>query len=560
MHPVAAELRSIIGRRWVLTGAERMRPFTQGYRFGAGEAVAVACPGSLVELWRVLRACVAADVIVIAQAANTGLTGGSTPQGSYDRPVVVISTRRICGIRLLRGGEQVVCLAGTTLHQLEQCLAPIGREPHSVIGSSCIGASVVGGVCNSSGGTLVQRGPAFTQYALYARVDEDGRLQLHDRLGLDLSGGPEEILQALDRGTGIAPGIVDDSRAASAASAYAEHVRQVDACTPARFNADPDRLFEASGSAGRIVVFAVRLDTFAREEEQATFYIGSNDTAELAALRRTILTDFAHLPISGEYIHRDAFDIAAVYGKDVFLAIRRFGTARLPALFALRHRIDRLAARTGLLPANFADRLLQWLSGLFPQHLPLRMRQFRDRFEHHLVIKMGGGGVAEARERFAQMFPSSSGDMFECTGPEAQSAFLHRFAVAGAAVRYRAIHDAEIEDIVALDIALRRNDADWFERLPDDVAEPIVHALYYGHFFCHVLHQDYLVRKGTDAEGLEHRMWALLDARGAEYPAEHNVGHLYPAKPALVDHYRQLDPGNRFNPGIGRTSRARDWR
>jgi D-lactate dehydrogenase len=35
--------------------------------------------------------------------------------------------------------------------------------------------------------------------------------------------------------------------------------------TPARFNADPRGLFEASGSAGKVAVFAVHLDTFADE-------------------------------------------------------------------------------------------------------------------------------------------------------------------------------------------------------------------------------------------------------------------------------------------------------
>ncbi|RAL94695.1 hypothetical protein DOU54_27065, partial [Agrobacterium sp. MS2] len=37
---------------------------------------------------------------------------------------------------------------------------------------------------------------------------------------------------------------------------------------------------------------------------------------------------------------------------------------------------------------------------------------------------------------------------------------------------------------------------------------------------------------------LEHELCALLDARNAEYPAEHNVGHLYEAKPALREFYR----------------------
>lgn len=55
-------------------------------------------------------------------------------------------------------------------------------------------------------------------------------------------------------------------------------------------------------------------------------------------------------------------------------------------------------------------------------------------------------------------------------------------------------------------------------------------------------------------------LWALLEKRGAQYPAEHNVGHLYQAKPALVEHHRSLDPCNCFNPGVGRTSKYAHWR
>jgi D-lactate dehydrogenase len=150
--------------------------------------------------------------------------------------------------------------------------------------------------------------------------------------------------------------------------------------------------------------------------------------------------------------------------------------------------------------------------------------------------------------------------MFECTPDEGKAAFLHRFAVAGAAVRYRAVHPASVEDIVALDIALRRNDRDWVETLPPEIDAQIEKKLYYGHFFCHVFHQDYVVKKGHDCLALEHAMWKLLDARGAEYPAEHNVGHLYEAKPALAGFYRAIDPTNSLNPGIGQTSKCAHWR
>ena len=132
--------------------------------------------------------------------------------------------------------------------------------------------------------------------------------------------------------------------------------------------------------------------------------------------------------------------------------------------------------------------------------------------------------------------------------------------MAGAAVRYRAVHRDEVEDIIALDIALRRNDQEWFEALPLDLDSAFVNKLYYGHFLCHVLHQDYIVRKGQDCLALEHRMWALLDDRRAEYPAEHNVGHLYPAKTGdarVLSCARSLQC---VRPEVGHTTKCSNWR
>jgi D-lactate dehydrogenase len=555
-----ADLRSIAGHKHVLTKPSATRPYRTGYRFGSGTVLAVVSPGSLVEQWRVLQACVRAGVVVIAQAANTGLTGGSTPDGDdYDRDVVIVSMMRLKGIQLIDDGRQVICLPGATLYELEARLRLIGREPHSVIGSSCFGASVLGGICNNSGGALVRRGPAFTELALFARVDADGGLHLVNHLGVQLGSDPEIILRRIEARDYAATDIEHDAARHASDHDYAEHVREVDAATPARFNADARKLFEASGSAGRLMLFAVRLDTFPKEGASRVFYIGTNDTAELTKLRRDILSGFHTLPIAGEYMHRTAFDIAAVYGKDLFLAVQRLGTDRLPRLFAWKAKADAIAARLPLLGSAFSDRVMQWLSGLFPRHLPRRMTDYRDRFEHHLMLRVAGEGIDEARTYLASTYPSTGGDFFECTDEEGAAAFLHRFAAAGAAVRYRAIHAREVEDIVALDIALPRNATDWLETLPADIEAPILYKLYYGHFLCHVFHQDYIVAKGHDTLALEHRMWALLDARGAEYPAEHNVGHLYPAKPALADFYRDLDPCNQLNPGIGQTSKKPHW-
>ena len=555
-----SQLRQIVGDKYLITDPSKSEAYRSGYRFGNGNALAVVRPGNLTEFWAILKACVAADVIVIAQAANTGLTGGSTPDGNdYDRDIVIINAMRISGIQLINDAQQVVCLPGSTLNELEIALKPHGREPHSVIGSSCIGASVIGGICNNSGGALVQRGPAYTEMALYAQLTEQGELQLVNHLGIDLGDTPEEILANLENQRYQRKDIQLDCGKGHD-HAYCNHVRQVDEDSPARFNADPARHYEASGCAGKLAIFAVRLDTFVAENKTAVFYIGTNQTETLNDLRRHMLANFKQLPISGEYIHRDAFDVAAKYGKDTFWVIKKFGTHWLPKLFAMKAKVDRLAKKISFMPSHFSDKIMQAISTVLPEHLPKKLWQYRDQYEHHLIVKMGGDGVQEARDYLTSYFKEGSkGAFFECDAVETQAAMLHRFAVASAAIRYRAIHEKEVEDIVALDIALRRNDREWFETLPPEIDQKISHKLYYGHFMCHVFHQDYIVKKGHDCMELEHQMLELLDKRGAQYPAEHNVGHLYEAKPALRKFYKALDPTNSFNPGIGHTSKKKHW-
>ena len=554
-------LRHIVGAKYVITDPSKTERYRTGYRFGTGNAIAVVRPATLWEQWQVLEACVAADVIVISQAANTGITGGSNPFGNdYDRDVVIINTMRNDNIQLILDAKQAICLTGATLNHLEQELKPHNREPHSVIGSSCIGASVIGGVCNNSGGSLVQRGPAYTEMALYAQRNANGKLELINHLGIDLGSTPKEILTNLQEGRYQAKDIhISDKKGHD--HDYCNHVREINANTPARFNADPARLYEASGSAGRLGVCAVRVDTFPAEKKTAVFYIGTNNTAVLTKLRRDMLGTFEEIPISGEYIHRTAFDIAAKYGKDTFWYIKNVGTEYLPKLFSLKAWGDRVAKKLPFMPNHFSEKFLQFTSKLMPQHLPKILWDYRNQYEHHLILKMGGKGVDEARAYLQKEFADSTkGAYIECDAKLAQAAMLLRFAVASAAIRYRSVHEDEVEDIVALDIALRRNDEDWFEKLPPELDAKILYKLYYGHFMCHVFHQDYVIKKGYNCEEIEEEMLKILDTRGAQYPAEHNVGHLYHANDDLKNFYNSLDPTNSFNPGIGKTSKKKDWK
>jgi D-lactate dehydrogenase len=554
-----SQLQTIVGKKYALTETDRVAPFATGFRLGGGSALAVVRPGTLVEVWRCLQACVKADVIVIMQAANTGLTGGSTPNGDdYDRPIVIISTMRIDSIHLIDQGKQIVGLAGSTLFGLEDRLRPFGREPHSVIGSSCIGASIVGGICNNSGGALVQRGPAYTEMSIFAQINAEGELELVNNLGINLGDTPEEMLENLQYERYRADDVQYPDLLGSD-NEYNDRIRDIDAETPSRYNNDGRRLHEASGCAGKLAVFAVRMDTFEIPKKQQVFYVGTNDPAVMEQMRRDILSTFKNLPVAGEYIHRTCYDVSKKYGKDSFIVIDKLGASYMPKMFAIKRTVDRWTNKLGFLPKNFSDKMLQWMSYLWPNHLPASMEEYRDRFEHHWILETGNECVDEMREYLNEFFKTNQGEYFECTEREAEQAILHRFVAGGAIGRNKVMEGDKLGAVMTIDVAFPRNERDWFETLPQELDDQIAVKVYYGHFFCHVMHQNYIMKPGVDAKAVKNQILDSFDARGAEYPAEHNVGHEYAAKETLKEFYRSLDPTNGFNAGIGQTSKLKHW-
>ena len=557
---IVEEFKLITGNKYVITSKWGKEPFNKGWRYGGGEALAVIKPGTLLEIWKVLQICVNHDIIVIMQAANTGLTGGSTPFGKdYDRSIVVVNTLRINSIQIIENGKQIIALPGSTLYDLENKLKPLGKEPHSVIGSTSIGASIVGGVCNNSGGSLVHRGPAYTEFALYAKVNKDGKLELVNELDINLGSNPEEILVNLETNNYTSSDILKSKKLGSD-DKYSEIVRGIDEKTAARFNADKRLLHTASGSAGKIAVFALRLDTYKAPKKSKVFYIGSNNQDDFWKIRREILGSFKELPRLGDYMHRDCYDAAKKYSKDTFIVIERLGTNFLPSLFEFKRIVDIIAEKVKFLPEKFSDKLMQFLSNFWPNHLPKKMEAFRDQFEHHWIIEMTDEGINEAENYFKEFFKDKKGDFFICNSHEGKKAMLHRYVSASAIGRYQALNKKNIGEMMSLDIAFPRNEKNWLEILPKDINDKLELKFYYGHLFCHVFHHNYILKKGVDSKKLKKELLEIYDKRGAEYPAEHNVGHEYKAMPVLTEFYKKLDPTNFFNPGIGQTSKLKNWK
>ena len=555
-------LVALTGHQQVLTGSEQTRPYTTGIRVGQGVACAVVLPNTLLQLWQTLELCVKLDKIIIIQAANTGLTGGSTPDGDdYDRDVVIINTLNLNRLILLKGGTQVIASAGSSLYQLEELLSPLGRGPHSVIGSSCIGASVVGGICNNSGGNLVNRGPAYTEYSLFAQLNPDGKLELVNHLGIELGSSPEEILTTLQQVKFNTEDLADCERLASDHD-YQKRVRDVSSPIPARFNADKKRLREASGCAGKLAVFAVRLDTFPKPETEKVFYLGTNKPEQLTELRKRILTGFKHLPDMGEYLHRSYFDGADIYCKDAYLAIKYFGTGFIPKLFGIKRTVDRIVSQwpTSLFQDHFSDRTLQCISQFAPDHLPARIRDFRRRYEHHLIILASDESIKETQDLLENSWQADHDQSyFECSESEGKAALLHRYVAGNAPARYQILNNDHSGELLPLDIALPRNCETWHDILPEDILSQMAESFQMAHFLCMVFHWDFVVKKGVNADELKKKILDLLDQAGAKYPAEHNVGHLYKAETDLSNFYKKIDPTNSFNPGIGKTSKLKNY-
>ena len=554
---IIEQLKLVVGHKGVLSSKSKTAYYRSGFRSGFGGSVGVVFPKSLIELWETLKVCVDANCAIIMQATKTGLTEGSSPSGfDYDREVVIINITRIKKIILLDGGKQVIAFPGSTLHELEGELSSIKRAPHSVIGSTTIGATIVGGIANNAGGALCKRGSSYTELSLYARVNKEGNLELINHLGIEnLGETPEEIFENLEKGSFSKENIQGMDKAASDRE-YQNRIRNIDAEIPNRYNADPNRLYEVSGSAGKVVAFAVRVDTYPMPKEKKVFYLGTNNPSDFSKLRKDILKNFSELPEMCEYMNREIFDTAKKYGKDVFLSIKHIGTKRLPKLYAIKSNMEYYLNKIPLVPKFLPDQILYYLSRLFPEHLPKRLIDYRNQYEHYLILDMSDEGIDEARKYLEKEWSSLEGvGFFECNEDEQKSALMHRFAAAGAAIRYQTIHQRKTEEVLALDIALLGNDTEWMEKIPDEIKEDLDLSLYYGHFMCHVFHHDYILKKGTNIKAVKENLLKRLDQKSAKYPAEHNVGHMYKADESLQKHYRELDPTNTFNPGIGFTDK-----
>ena len=72
-------INKIVGKENFLTSESSMAPYKNGWSTQSGDCKGVIIPSSLLEMWKILKILVKNKKIILLQASNTSLTGGSTP-------------------------------------------------------------------------------------------------------------------------------------------------------------------------------------------------------------------------------------------------------------------------------------------------------------------------------------------------------------------------------------------------------------------------------------------------------------------------------------------------
>lgn len=150
---VLASLRALLGEGAVVVEPHELERYEKGWRYGQGKALAAVRPSSTEDVSRLLRDASASGLRVVAQGANTGLVGASTPDGSGE--MLVLSLERLSRTIVVDPVDRTVTAdGGVLLSQVEAALAE-----HGLLFPIDLGAdpSIGGMVATNTGGTRLLR-------------------------------------------------------------------------------------------------------------------------------------------------------------------------------------------------------------------------------------------------------------------------------------------------------------------------------------------------------------------------------------------------------------------
>ena len=495
------------------------------------------------------------------------------------------------------------------------------RESHSILGSTFLNPTTAAGVAFGSGGTQCRKGPAYTERALYIRIVEnkwqEQRMEIVNTLQIDgfndsdLPSGERRkqmdtipyridtwgrwIQQGYEKDMKYTtPSVLDkikngdDTYPLASDIHYRNKLCRRDSTSVSRYNADcsgPD----CCRSEGKVIILATVHDTFPKPKSTKTFWM-SFDTIETALefRKHVALHNPTDLPISMEYMDRDAFDVIDEAGRVLGNLIKYIGTSStlIRQLWNVKLYIEALPYDTAPL---WVDQIIYRLNNYFPSILPSSIMEIGRLRDHHVVMTIGDFGdgsmdrMIERMNDFAQQRGSGKICIIECdcktssiNGDVATTAALNAFRfVAAPAFRtwcvgqqlqgysvdyalpknggsipalYCSSDKVNLPQLAALSTTKTNFDTN------DALSErPIpVKRMRYSHFACNVVHEDLAYDVGVDIDHAKHRFKEVIEYEcSGKLPAEHGHGTEYIAPPTTQERWKKMDPLNIFNPGIG---------
>jgi D-lactate dehydrogenase (quinone) len=571
-------LAKIVGEDNVLDGSQetpQTTPFLKGMRLGRGQALCIVTPKRLKHVYEILPIILQANCVLVPQGQNTGLTGGSTPrhESTDRRPVVVLSMKHLDLIAPVDHGHRVLCLAGVGLASLDRYLAAHypDRESHAQLGSTFLNPTTAAGIALGSGGTAcLRKGPAYTERALYLRINQDkwhqpvveivntlgikklqeskpivGAATKHYNALYKLDAFSETIKRGFHQSMCVTdlpqPGAAHDNR-------YRTNICQHDH-TLTRFNADT-RGPHCNRSEGKVIILATVHDTFPTPQRTKSFWIGF-DSMDLALefRRHVALHNPQDLPLSVEYVDRDAFDVIDQAGRAMATIISWLGTSSsfLRSMWTAKLYIESLPLASAPV---MIDKLLYNINYIFPPVLPHKVQRTGKTMNHHVAMTVGdfGDGGMERLLGRLDTFATKHGNrvvVHDCTDATAKLGAF-RF-VAAPAFRTWCVGN-QVQGF-SVDYVLPKN-AGQAPTL-NAAAKPLK-RMRYSHFGCNVVHEDLAYAPGVDLHEakLALKYTVEQDCLG-KLPAEHGHGTEYHAPPEMQRRWITMDPMNVLNPGVG---------
>ncbi len=147
---------TLLGKRGFTQDVDLIEPWLTDWRGRySGKALALASPANTREVAELVKLCSEADVPIVPQGGNSGMSGGATPDASGAS--LLLSLRRLNTIEPIDiDSQHVTCGAGVVLQTLHDAAASEGLRFPLTLGGK--GSATIGGlVSTNAGGTQVLR-------------------------------------------------------------------------------------------------------------------------------------------------------------------------------------------------------------------------------------------------------------------------------------------------------------------------------------------------------------------------------------------------------------------